>query len=147
MKHSPVIAVLALAVVLLAVNFASAHEGRTVGPYTIELGWRSEPAYTTLLNGPELEISREGTAEPIADSDIELTLTVTFGPATKSLRLRPVEGKPGTYTADLIPMRPGDYSFAVTGTIGGTSVNESFSSSEGEFSTVEPISDIQFPES
>ena len=43
----------------------SAHEGREVGDgkYEIVFGWRVEPAYTNLLNGPELEITTHGTDE------------------------------------------------------------------------------------
>lgn len=150
-----------------------AHEGREVGDYTIEIGWREEPAYTGLMNGPEITVSRhggeddhtEGEATPEAEGEhtnaeeaeheeenngvigLEDTLQieVTFGPASRTLNLRPIVSEPGHYTADLIPMRPGDYTFRVFGTIEGTEVDETFSASDGQFSTVEPIEDIQFP--
>jgi hypothetical protein len=69
-----------------------------------------------------------------------------FGDQTKTLLLQAAEDDPGHYIADLIPTRPGDYSFHVTGTIGDTSVDEVFSSADGEFSSVEPGSDILFPD-
>lgn len=150
-----------------------AHEGREVGEYTLEIGWREEPAYTGLMNGPEITVNRhggeddhdEGAATPEAEGDhantgeddhaeestgvtgLEDTLQieVTFGPASKTLFLRPVRNEPGHYTADLIPMRPGDYTFRVFGTIEGVEINETFSASDGQFSTVEPLEDIQFP--
>jgi len=162
----------ALALVF-AVGVVSAHEGREVGDYTIEIGWREEPAYTGLMNGPEITVSRhggeddptEGEATPEAEgepTDAEeaeheeesngvigledtLQIEVTFGPASRTLNLRPIASEPGHYTADLIPMRPGDYTFRVFGTIEGTEVDETFSAADGQFSTVEPIEDIQFP--
>jgi hypothetical protein len=203
MRNNPIrlAALLCLALLVLVIP-ASAHEGRTVGDYSIVFGWRAEPAYTGLLNGPEFTITVAGdhheeasaTEEPEAEGleatdeaddheeahDEELSeavateeagthtdmgmddhheeaaavvegaeetlqLELTFGDQTKVLRLRAVYGEPGAYTADLIPTLPGDYSFHLTGTINGTEVDEVFSSADGEFSTVEPIEDIQFP--
>jgi hypothetical protein len=178
-------AIICLALLILVIP-ASAHEGRTVGDYSIVFGWRVEPAYTGLLNGPELTISMAGeheheeadadatevheeheagaTEEPGTHTDIgssddhhdeastmvegaeeTLQLEVTFGDQSKVLNLRAVWGEPGHYTADLIPTLPGDYSFRLTGTINGTEVDEFFTSADGEFSTVEPVEDIQFP--
>ena len=74
-----------------------------------------------------------------------LQLEVMFGDQSRVLRVRRVYGQPGHYTADLIPTRPGDYSFRLSGTINGVEIDEVFSSADGEFSTVEPVEDIQFP--
>ena len=52
---------------------------------------------------------------------------------------------PGHYIADLIPPLPGDYIFHLTGNIGNTQVDETFTSANGQFSTVNPASDIEFP--
>jgi len=146
-----------------------AHEGREVGEYTIELGWRAEPAYTGLINGPEITVTLHSSdeeseetpeagaaqsntvqADPAETNGIiglenTLRVEVGFGPETRELNLRPVIGEPGHYVADLIPTRPGDYTFRVFGTIDGTEVDETFSAADGQFSSVEPIEDIQFP--
>jgi len=148
------------------------HEGREVGDYTLELGWRVEPAYTGLMNGPEITVTmhsdeeehEEGEATPEAEGEHSntgeeehseaagvtgledtLQIEVIFGPDSRILNLRAVRGEPGHYTADLIPTLPGDYSFRVFGTIEGTEVDEIFSAADGQFSSVEPIEDIQFP--
>lgn len=163
-----------LFVLISTIGFVSAHEGREVGDYTIEIGWRAEPAFTNLLNGVEITVTRHGdekekhteteaTAEPKEDhtnavteehdddnngvTNLEDTLQieVTFGPASKVIKPQPVSGEPGHYTANLIPTRPGDYTFRVFGTIEGVEINETFSAADGQFSTVEPIEDIQFP--
>lgn len=122
-----------------------AHEGREVGDYELVFGWRVEPAYVGVFNGPELEITRHDTDEPLQGADDTLTLTVQFGDQSMPLRLYPMSGTRGHYTADLIPTRPGDYTFVLTGTLDDVEVDETFTSADGEFSTVEPSSDVLFP--
>jgi len=175
-KHFVRLAVLVgLFILISTVGSVFAHEGREVGEYIIEIGWRVEPAYTGLMNGPEITITRHASedeaehAEDEATAEAEgehtnaeteepeeesigvtglegtLQIEVIFGPASKTLDLRPVFTEPGHYTADLIPTRPGDYIFRVFGTVEGTEIDETFSAADGQFSTVEPIEDIQFP--
>lgn len=123
----------------------SAHEGREVGDYVIELGWRVEPAYTTLFNGPEFTVVTHGDEKGVEGLEDTLSIEVAYGGRTKALRLRALSGTSGHYIADLIPTQPGDYSFRIIGTIGDLEVDELFDAANGEFSSVEPISDIQFP--
>jgi hypothetical protein len=137
------VGVLMVAVLALPVL---AHEGREVAEeYLVVFGWREEPAYTTLFNGPEFSVKLHTDESAVVGLEETLKLEVSYGGKTKTLRLRAVNDEPGNYTADMIPTQPGDYSFRLTGTINGTEVDETFSSAEGEFSSVEPISDIQFP--
>lgn len=137
---------LVLAVLLALFATVSAHEGREVGEgkYDIVFGWRVEPAYTTLLNGPELQIN-DADEKPVEGLDETLQLEISYGGKSKVLKLRGVYNEPGHYTADLIPTQPGDYSFHLTGKINDVDVDETFDSSKGEFSSVDPITDIQFP--
>lgn len=132
--------------VALAALPVAAHEGREVGDYVLNFGWRVEPAYVGIYNGPEIHISHHDSGEPVEGAEATLQLEVRFGDQTRLLFLRSVFGEPGSYTADLIPTRPGDYTFVLTGTIGETAVDETFTSVDGEFSTVEPQSDLLFPE-
>jgi hypothetical protein len=136
-----------LLVFVIGVLPASAHEGRDIGPYAVEFGWRVEPAYAQVYNGPEIFIHDHETEAPVEGAEATLQLEVSLGDQTKTLPLYPVWQDPGHYTADLTPMRPGDYSFHLTGTIGDTTVDEVFTSADGEFGSVEPASDIQFPAS
>lgn len=142
-------------IVLLAIGLAGlstvqAHERRTVDDYQLVFGWRGEPAFVGLMNGPKLfvfELTEDGEqGDPVTGLEETLTLEVTFGPASKVLVLRPAFGDPGHYIADLIPTRPGDYSFRLTGTIGDVEIDEAFTSADGEFGTVEPVTDIMFPD-
>lgn len=123
-----------------------AHEGREVGEYVIVFGWRVEPAITGYPNGPEMTISHHDTEEPLEGAETTLQLEVSFGDQTMIVPLRAAWQEPGHYIADLIPALPGDYSFHLTGTIGETAVDEMFTSADGEFSSVEPSSDIMFPQ-
>ncbi len=150
-------------IVLLLALFTGtllAHEGREVGEYELAFGWRNEPAYVGFPNGPEVFISfhsdehgqehssddAHSDEDKLAELEVALQAEVTFGPATRTLELRPAWGEPGHFIADMIPTRPGDYTFRVFGTIGETAVDETFSSADGQFSSVEPVDAIQFPE-
>ncbi len=131
-----------------------AHEGRVVGDYELVFGWRNEPAISNQINGPELFISLHSGEQSDAQAalealDIQLQAEVTFGPEAIVLVLAPARPyfADGSVhlVADLIPTLPGDYTFHITGTIDDIPVDETFSSADGEFSSVEPASDIQFP--
>ncbi|MEQ8671826.1 MAG: hypothetical protein RLP44_05125 [Aggregatilineales bacterium] len=141
-------ALMLIALLAMAVGLVSAHEGREVGDYQLVFGWRNEPALVGYPNGPEVIISlhEEGEEVDFSAMDINLQVEVTFGPASRTVDLRQQFGAPNRYIADLIPTRPGDYSFRVFGNIGDTEIDEVFTSADGQFSSVEPAGDIQFPE-
>lgn len=168
MKRRVFLAVIGLILVVVAalVIPTLAHEGREVGEVEIVFGWRVEPAYTEIFNGPEFTVKMHGGSDGhgasesghsdmgmehsddegmVAGLEETLQLEVIYGGQSKMLRLRAVWGQPGHYTADLIPTQPGDYTFRLFGKIGDMEIDETFSSADGEFSSVEPISDIQFP--
>lgn len=140
------ILIVGLLTALAIIPPALAHEGREVadGEYVIEFGWRMEPAYTTLFNGPEFTVEAHGSGDPIQGLEDTLQIEVLFGGRSKLLRLRSGD-EAGQYAADLIPTRPGDYSFRIFGLIGENVVDETFSAADGEFDSVNPIEDIQFP--
>lgn len=130
-----------------------AHEHRHAGDYEISFGWQVEPAFAGVFNGPEIRITDTTTDEPVVGAEKTLTLTVSFGPESKVLALKPAWNDPGHYVAALTPTRPGDYEFEITGSISVTTaltetvVNEIFTSADGDFSTVEPAEDLLFPDS
>ncbi|MCU0514352.1 MAG: hypothetical protein MUE40_17510 [Anaerolineae bacterium] len=150
-----------------AILSVSAHEGREVGEFNLVFGWREEPAFAGMMNGPEI-ILEAGHGEEHGDdhggghsdtdaaadehstfdwSSIEVNLQaeVTFGDQTTTVNFRRAWGTENHYIAELIPTLPGDYTFRVYGTIGDIAVEEIFSSADGQFSTVEPAGDIMFP--
>lgn len=139
-------AMLLVAVLLMIVVPVMAHEGREVGDYLLSFGWREEPAYAGMMNGPEVFISLHDTEEAVNESvAVSLQAEVSFGDQTITVNLRPALSSDGHYIAELVPTLPGDYTFRIFGMIDETEVDELFSSADGEFSTVEPAADILFP--
>lgn len=133
---------------------ADAHERREVGDLVFVVGWGEEPAFTGFKN--RVQVSLSGTSgEPIRDG-VELNAEVTFGEEDQPVEPVEVEiapnfgenfGEPGDYGADLIPTRPGAYTFRVFGTINGQEVDESFTSGEETFDSPREPADVQYPES
>jgi hypothetical protein len=142
--------VLLISIIAVSISPALAHERREVEGYQLVFGWRAEPALVGVFNGPELfvyELLEDGErGEPVSGLADTLSLEISFGPASRALNLREAFGDPGHYIADLIPTRPGDYSFHLTGTINDLEMDEVFTSADGEFGSVEPASDIMFPD-
>lgn len=169
MRNQPVrMLVLALLALLIIVFPTLAHEGREVGEYQLTFGWREEPAYAGLINGPEIyialaseshghsdegeeahehtdEASAPGHTADLSTLEVSLQAEVTFGDQSIVVNFRPAWGETGHYIAELMPTLPGDYTFHVTGTIGDTAVDEVFTSADGDFSSVEPATDVMFP--
>ncbi|HVU12193.1 MAG TPA: hypothetical protein VHD90_12990 [Phototrophicaceae bacterium] len=158
MKRQLIRLILIVAGVVLLVmgGVVSAHEQRTVGNWQIAFGWRNEPTYVGEFTGPEVFIA-PANATPEAGEDevhaseadmanveVNLQAEVTFGDQSTKVTFYPADD-PGHYIADLIPTLPGDYTFHLTGKIGDTQVDETFTSANGQFSTVDPSSDIEFP--
>ena len=140
------ILILVLALLVLIVAPASAHEEREVGAYDLELGWRVEPAYTGLFNGPEFFVHDHASGAPVSGLETTLHLLAHVGDQEKMLQFAEVENDPGHYTADLIPTVPGDYTFHLFGKINDQDVDEQFTSADGYFASVNPQSDIMFPD-
>ncbi len=124
---------------------ALAHEDRPVGPYSLRVGWHVEPALVDQLNAVELTVTQGG--QPVKDVEKGLMVTLSTGGKTSDkMQFTPSDETPGLYTAAVIPTRVGDYKFHLIGTIGQTSVDETFDSADGKFDSVEPVTDLQFPE-
>jgi len=142
----------ALLVALLALMIVmplAAHESRNSpdGQYQYVFGWRTEPALTGVSNGPEFyiyELVNGERGERVEGA--ELQVEVMFGGASVNLPLNQAFRDPGHYVANLIPTLPGDYTFRVYGTLGDLEIDETFTSADGGFNSVEPAQDIQFPE-
>ena len=139
-----------MAVAVFAVP-AGAHETNEVGGYDFVVGWGIEPAYVGQLNSVQLIVTHKVDGDPVNDPGARLSVTVIYSKEETKMALAPTfsgdsgTGNPGEYRALLIPTAPGDYTFHVTGTIGGAKVNEKVTSSPKTFSPVEVASAAQFP--
>jgi hypothetical protein len=155
------------AIVALLPLTALAHEHRDAagGKYAIVVGFLDEPAFVGLQNGLDLRVTKPAagggkatTPATAGESDDDaptgtpvdglvgtLKAKVIFGDQTMDLRLEPAFGEPGAYRAIFFPMAVGDYTFHISGTIEGTSVDERFTSSPEGFASVEAVEPYQFP--
>jgi hypothetical protein len=126
---------------------ALAHERRTIGngKYDVVVGWSVEPAYVGMKNGATIRIMNAGTTTPVTGADKTLKLAIRQGASTQAFPLEAVFGQDGSYSADIVPTRVGDYQWIFSGSLGSDSVNETFDTADGKFNGVEPANALQFP--
>jgi hypothetical protein len=62
-------------------------------------------------NGIDLRVTNRETTLPIEGVEKTLKAEVTFGAQRREFELRAIFRDPGHYTADIVPMRDGDYRF------------------------------------
>jgi hypothetical protein len=137
-RSTVVVAVLAVLPVPLLAASASAHGEHKVDNHTVEVGFGTEPAYAGVTNSVQLVSSDNG--RPVTDAK-GLKVAVTTGHAEpKELVLQPYFGadlgEPGDDRAFFIPTIPGPYTFKVTGTLGGSKVDQRYTSGKDGFDEV-----------
>jgi len=124
---------------------AAAHESREVDRFTFVVGFVAEPAYTNIPNAVSLSITETESEEPFEDLGDTLNVDVTFGEETFTSTMRPQFGEPGSYRADFVPSRPGQWTFRFFGTVDDVEVDETFISGPETFNDVQSISEESFP--
>lgn len=135
-----IIVVSVLVGILFVVGVASAHQTITVGDYTVEYGWVSEPAVVGQPNAVVINITSNISSTAQIDTSA-FTIQVVFGPQTKQLTLQPLgENTPGQFIAPITPMLPGVYTVHLGGNIGTTAFNKDVQPEEVKTADV-----VQFP--
>jgi hypothetical protein len=137
---------------LLVAGVADAHIVKTFGKYTVALGWVHEPTYVGEQNAVQVVI-KDAAGKAVTDlNDGDLKVTVGVGgqtsdplPLLNTFDPDTGLGVAGDYEAPLIPTAPGDYTFHLSGTIDGTPVDETATSSDSTFNSVIDATGIQFP--
>ena len=131
---------------------AAAHVAEHAGGYSLEIGWHVEPTYVGFPNAVEVTIT-DASGQPVTDlgaDDLHVTVG-TGGQTSQPLSFEPAfdlgegDGTPGQYIAKVLPTAPGDYTFALSGTIHGTKVDVSVTSSDTTFDPAIGTTDIEFP--
>jgi hypothetical protein len=138
--------------VLLFVPAVMAHVHEDVGPYSLEIGWKVEPAYVGQPNGVQVAIhdARDRPVTDVGADDIKVVVS-TADQQSQPIAFDPGwdpedgTGPVGEYDAALVPTAPGDYTFHITGTVKGQAVDILLSSSETTFDAVLGTSDAEFP--
>ena len=128
---------------LSTVSPAFAHEERTVGDYDLEVGFIAEPVYVGERSGLEIHVMKED--KPVEGLETTLKAQVVFGSQQRDLTLAAREEDPGWYESVFIPTAAGKYTFHLTGTIEGQTVDQSFTSSPTGFDEVQEAATGQFP--
>ena len=142
----------ALLLSLVVSSAVSAHVVKQFGTYSVAMGWLHEPTYVGVENAVQV-VAKDAGGNPVNDlapGDLNVVVS-TAGQQTAALPLQPSFdpdtglGTPGEYTASLIPTQVGDYTFHLTGSIHGTAVDETSTSSDQTFDSVTAGTDVQFP--
>ena len=131
---------------------AAAHVIEHAGAYTVALGWQHEPAYVGAQNAVQVVVT-DAAGKAVTDLGAEdLTVAVSTG-GQQSAALTFDSGfdadtgfgTPGEYDAQLIPTSPGAYIFHLKGTIHGTSIDVTETSSDTTFNSVTGTTEVEFP--
>jgi hypothetical protein len=133
----------AVLTLLVGIGVAAAHEQRDVGDYTFTVGFLEEPVFTGQKSGLDLRVAQGD--QPVEGLEETLQAEVTFSGQSRDLEISPVFGQPGAYRSVFFPTAAGPYSFHITGDVGGTPVDETFSSGPDTFGEVEDVAGGQFP--
>jgi hypothetical protein len=144
-----VVVVAATVVLVIPAGGASAHEVREVGDLTFVVGWSNEPAYAGFGNEVQVIVSETRGERPVEDGELEAEVTFGepgSGTTTDPITLDPAFDTPNEYLGYIIPTRPGTYSFHVTGTVGGQTIDETFTSGPQTFDDVNNPTAAEFPE-
>lgn len=151
-QRAPLAGVVAILASLLIVAPTQAHVLRDFGSYSVALGWVVEPAYLGEVNAVQVVVKDQGgkAITDLADGDLTVVVSAA-GQQSGALpllnRFDPDTGLgvPGDYEASIIPTVPGDYTFHLTGSIHGTPVDETATSSDSTFASVIGSTGIEFP--
>lgn len=131
---------IAVIAIVLSYQTAFAHESITVGDFTLEVGWLSEPPVVGQQNAIVANVSTTSNEQPVEDVS-GLTVTISYGGQDKTLTLQPLgEETPGQFVAPLLPTVAGQYTVKLGGTLGDTAVD-----AEVEPEEVQPANTLQFP--
>ena len=128
---------------LLIPGAALAHGSRTVGGFDIVVGFIGEPVAAGQRSGLEVEATSAG--EPVLGLETSMFAEVRYGDARLDLPLAPRSGAPGWYESAFTPTAAGQYTFHLSGSIRGTTIDESFVSGRDGFEDVGEVAGDQFP--
>ncbi len=120
------------------------HEKKAVGSVHLIIGWGAEPAFSGSRNSIEIDVV-DGAGKPVASPGDSLSVQVTFADRSVTLALVPAGDRPGRFRAWLVPTRAGSYTFRVSGTAAGRSIETTSTCSPTTFDCVIDSSDMQFP--
>ena len=151
-KMNFIIIPLIAAILLLITVFVSstsvpvyAHISKTLGNFTVEVGWSNEPPLVGEINNAIVQVNKgtESNSTPVRNALSEMYVLIKYGGVTKTLDFKPSEQSAGLYQAEMIPTRLGSYSLVLNGTLQGQSIVNA----EIPLDDVESKQKLSFPDS
>jgi hypothetical protein len=151
-KMNFIIIPLIAAMLLLITVFVSstsvpvyAHISKTLGNFTVEVGWSNEPPLVGEINNAIVQVNKgtESNSTPVRNALAEMYILVKYGGVTKTLDFKPSEESAGLYQAEMIPTRLGSYSLLLNGTLQGQNIINA----EIPLDDVESKQKLSFPDS
>ena len=91
----------ALTLLILAAGVVSAHEGREVAGYDIDLGFRNEPVFVGEESGLEFWVMKD--EKPVSGLELTLKAQVIYQDQTRDLPLSAKWDDPGGYESVFLP--------------------------------------------
>jgi hypothetical protein len=140
------VATIAAAALIVPSGAAHAHEVREVGDLTFVVGWSNEPAFAGFGNEVQVIVTETRGERPVEDGELEAEVVFGESGETTTVTLDPAFDTPNEYLGYIIPTRPGAYTFNVTGTVGGETIEETFTSGPDTFNDIQSPTDAEFPE-
>jgi hypothetical protein len=136
------------ALVVLSAGTAFAHADRDVGPISLAIGFGTEPGYVGQPNSVQVLLNDRG--NPVVNLGDSLKVEVSFGDQQVNLPLEPdfeigESGTPGDYRAWFIPSQAGKYTIHLTGSVHGTKIDLSLTSSPTTFDEIQDPANATFP--
>ena len=128
-----------------AIGMAQAHGHTTIGDYELVIGFHNEPAYQGEPNGLDRFVTNTKTGEQVNGLVSTLSAEIIYGNSTKPVLMKPQFGQVGAYTASVLPMKVGNYTWHIFGAIKAKPVDVKMTSSPDTFSAVQPKSSVSFP--
>jgi len=122
---------------------ALAHEERSVAGYDMEVGFINEPVFVGDKSGLEFSVMKDD--QPVEGLEQTLKAQAIYQGQTLDLPLEARDGSPGWYQSVFIPTAAGPYTFHISGTIAGSPIDESFTSSPTGFDEVKEATAGQWP--
>ena len=105
----------------------------------------TEPPYVGQPNGLDLFVTNTKTGEKVNGLEGALKAEIIHGSSRRTLDVTAQDGVDGAYTADIVPTATGDYTWHISGTIQGTPVDVSMTSSPTTFNSVDAMASNEFP--
>lgn len=137
----PLVALLIASIALaVAAPLADAHVTKTVGAYSMKVGWSNEPALAQERNDVTVFVYNTATGAGVTGLGTKLQVTVLHSVENRPLNMQESGDAPGNYSATIIPTEPGLYKIRVQGFIENTQVSSDF-----DIENVQDPGDLAFP--